>query len=155
MATNKSDVVTTIKRARKAAGLTQQEAADRSGVPLSTYQSYEQGKAMPPYERVQAILGALGEAVVQPEDITTDVRPTETPGEFYLVLSMNGQAFYRSACILPLRGAYGEGKWEPLLQGVIYNNGYTPHLQAAHQRTETIYEQPPGVPPGSAVLAYA
>lgn len=97
MATNKSDVVTTIKRARKAAGLTQQEAADRSGVPLSTYQSYEQGKARPPYERVQAILGALGEAVVQP--ITTDVRPTETPGEFYLVLSMNGQAFYRFRCI--------------------------------------------------------
>lgn len=88
-----------IKRARKAAGLTQQEVADRTGVPLSTYQSYEQGKAMPPYERVQKILGVLGEAVIQPEDITTEVTSTEEPGAFYLVLSMNGQPFYRFRCI--------------------------------------------------------
>ncbi len=42
----------------------------------------------------------------------------------------------RSACVLPLHGAYREGKTEPLLQGVIYNNGYLPHLQEAHQRTK-------------------
>ena len=99
MTTRKPDIAATIKRTRKAAGLTQQEVADRSGIPLSTYQSYEQGKAKPPYDKVQAILGILGEAVVEPESITTEIAPTDTPGEFYLVLSMNGQPFYRFRCV--------------------------------------------------------
>ena len=39
----------------------------------------------------------------------------------------------RSACVLPLRGAYGEGKGKPLLQSTIYNNGHSPHLLEANQ----------------------
>ncbi len=61
----------------------------------------------------------------------------------------------RSACVLPLRGAYGEGKRDPLLQGTTYNNGYMPHLQETNQRTKTIYEQTSRGSPRSAVLAYA
>ena len=98
MASKSVDVATKIKRARKAAGLTQAEAAVRAGVPLSSYQAYEQGKATPPYERVEAILAAIGEAMVASEAISTRVERADQIGAFYLVLSMNGQAFYRFRC---------------------------------------------------------
>lgn len=52
-------IASRIKAARREAGLTQPEAAHRTGVPLSSYQGYEQGKTMPPADRVEQILTAL------------------------------------------------------------------------------------------------
>lgn len=54
-----ASVASRIRSARKQAGLTQVEAAERTGIPLSSYQAYEQGKVSPPFERVDAILAAL------------------------------------------------------------------------------------------------
>ena len=101
MTTETNDVASKIKRARKAAGLTQRQAAEDLGIPLSSYQAYEQGKVTPPYERASKILGVLSSYVVEqkaPEHIITSVEQTEEAGAFYLVLSMNGQAFYRFRC---------------------------------------------------------
>ena len=98
MTKKKPDIATKIKRTRKASGLTQREAASLVEIPLSSYQAYEQGKATPPYERVEAILAALSEAVVDNDAVTTSVHRTEETGVFYLVLSMNNQPFYRFRC---------------------------------------------------------
>ncbi len=85
------ETATRIKRARQAAGLTQAEAAEAAGVPLSSFQSYEQGKVTPPYGRVEAILAALSEAM--PESHLSG------EGVFHLVFSMNDQPFYRFRCV--------------------------------------------------------
>lgn len=82
------DFAAALHQARKNAGLTQRQAAERTDIPLSSYQSYEQGKADPPYERAQAILEALGAGGGD-----TGAAP------FYLVLRMNGQPFYRFRCV--------------------------------------------------------
>ena len=95
---NNLDIATKIRELRRASGLTQGEAARLSDVPLSSYRAYEQGKVAPPHERVQAILGALGGAVVERGEVTTGLTQTEEPGVFYLILRMNGQAFYRFRC---------------------------------------------------------
>lgn len=99
MTTRNLDIATKIKRARQAAGLTQAQAAVLAGIPLSSYQAYEQGKATPPYERVEVILAALSEAVVSSDVVTAEVKHTDEPGVFYLILSMNNQPFYRFRCI--------------------------------------------------------
>ena len=96
-----------IKRARETAGLTQEAAAQRADVPLSSYRKYEQGAVEPPHERLQAILAVLeegatsdevsvsqGEAVgadTSGQSITSAISSTE---QFYLVVHV-GDAVIR------------------------------------------------------------
>lgn len=49
-----------IKEARKSAGLTQRELAEKSGTATGTIQQYELGKRQPRIEQLQAIASALG-----------------------------------------------------------------------------------------------
>jgi transcriptional regulator with XRE-family HTH domain len=49
-----------LKMHRVATGRTQEETAALAGVPLRTYQEYEQGRCVPSGERLVAILNALG-----------------------------------------------------------------------------------------------
>lgn len=49
-----------IKNARKAAGLTQQQAADKVGIAKEVYQMYEYGTRNPRLEKLKAIADACG-----------------------------------------------------------------------------------------------
>lgn len=53
-----------IKEARKNAGLTQRELAEKSGTATGTIQQYELGKRQPRLEQLRAIAAALGVQVV-------------------------------------------------------------------------------------------
>ncbi len=91
MANIMEKTATKIKRARQASGMTQADAAQAAGVPLSSFQSYEQGKVTPPYGRVEAILAALSSALPE-QDCSEE-------GVFHLILAMNDQPFYRFRCV--------------------------------------------------------
>ena len=49
-----------IKNARKAAGLTQQQVADKVGIAKEVYQMYEYGTRNPRLEKLKAIADACG-----------------------------------------------------------------------------------------------
>lgn len=58
---NSNDLAARVRRIRKERGLTQQELADRAGLPLRTYQSFESGETRRPQgETLAAILEAVG-----------------------------------------------------------------------------------------------
>jgi len=49
-----------IKKARESKGLSQEEAAQKAGIVLSTYRTYEQGRQYPPADKLKNIAVALG-----------------------------------------------------------------------------------------------
>lgn len=49
-----------LKKARKNAGFTQREVAEKIGVATSTYTGYEIGNSFPTVEAIQKIMSALG-----------------------------------------------------------------------------------------------
>jgi len=49
-----------IQKSREIKGLRQEEVAELAKIPLSTYKNYEQGKQLPPADRLKAIALALG-----------------------------------------------------------------------------------------------
>ena len=52
-----------IKQARKAAGLTQRQVADKVGIAKEVYQMYEYGTRNPRFEKLKAIAEACGVGV--------------------------------------------------------------------------------------------
>ena len=60
MGTGAADLAAALKCARESADLTQQEMAERAGVPLTTLRNIEQGRVTEPRAlTVRAILGAI------------------------------------------------------------------------------------------------
>jgi predicted nucleotidyltransferase len=54
------DIQTRLKRARRAAGLTQHEVAERTGIPQSSISAYESGARAPSEDACRRILTAAG-----------------------------------------------------------------------------------------------
>jgi len=70
-----------VKRYRRAAGLSQTNLAEKLGCGVATVQRIEQGKAQPKERRLQTIAAALGVSV---DELTgaEKVRGFDTPAEF-------------------------------------------------------------------------
>lgn len=49
-----------LSRGRRAAGLSQEELSDKTGVPLRTLQEYEQNRCRPNADRAWLLLSAVG-----------------------------------------------------------------------------------------------
>jgi transcriptional regulator with XRE-family HTH domain len=49
-----------VSKLREEAGMTQQQAAEATGIPLSTFQNYDQGRTEPPADRMRLIRRVLG-----------------------------------------------------------------------------------------------
>lgn len=71
-----------IKRARRAAGLTQQELAQKVGIATITLQQYERGVREPRLERLKEIAAACAVPLAHLTDIIEDI--TTVHGELYM-----------------------------------------------------------------------
>lgn len=72
-----------IKEARKRAGFTQKELAEKSNVATVSIQQYERGVRQPRIEQLQAIAGALGVSLSQLVDVPSaseDGKPIDSIG---------------------------------------------------------------------------
>lgn len=81
-------IAVNIQQARKAAGLTQTQLAEKIGKGFSTVQKYEMGLASPPVEVLQKIASALGVSLA---DL---VRPDEPDREYELICDTLNSAGY-------------------------------------------------------------
>jgi transcriptional regulator with XRE-family HTH domain len=66
------------QRLRQEAKLTQEEASERSGVPINTLRNWEQGKRLPRLDHAVRLARALG--VSMDELVGFDEPPAERPG---------------------------------------------------------------------------
>lgn len=62
-------IAANLKKARKTMGLTQEQVAEKTGIPLATIKKYEAGKQPPPGDRIGALARALA---VSADDIVLE-----------------------------------------------------------------------------------
>lgn len=139
-----------IKRARKKAGLTQRELAEKSGTATGTIQQYELGKRQPRLEQLQAIATALGTTVnwlLPPENYWEDEhgvgRSEPMPEVSELVLEKRLQDSYGSLTLEGKKKAVD--RVEELAEIPRYKAGGTP--AEASQSTPTPPEGQSTTPP--------
>ncbi len=82
--------------------MTQAELAERSGIPLTTLQTIEDGKSWPEFSNLMAICDTLG---IHPSTLFIDPenRPKPTPEEALAVLSEHVHNQMKAKAPIPLR----------------------------------------------------